>query len=279
MKSSSDTAVLGGVFVVCLFLLLFLLNGDGVVLSSLSADISQYVSTIEQILAYLVVAGFATIIMKSQGISWRAVGITKRNLYLAFPVLAALGVATTSVAWLGGDWPSMSLSTQLGVTLPLPVVILVVFTIAVVEEYIFRGYVQVGTARRFGVTAGMIVSAAVFALAHVPVDISGLGVTSSATLASALPSLSFLAIGRFSFGLLAFAGMYQLTGNIFITIITHSFYDFSVVYYPPAGGTITIVFVCLILPFIVVFLMQALRRPDSSRLAVDNLTSVKVLKY
>ena len=257
---------------VCLMLLLFLLDGDAVLLSWISSDISQYVSTIEQILAYVVVAGFATIVMKSQGISWREIGITRQKLILSLPVLLTLGIATTLVAWLGNKWPQLSESTQSGLILPLPVVILVVLIVAVVEEYIFRGYVQIGTRRRFGVTAGLIVSAGVFALAHISGDIGAVGASSFSAFASSVPSIVFLAIGRFAFGLMAFAVMYELTGNIFITIITHSFYDFSVVYYPPVGGSITVTLVCLVLPFVVVFLTGAVR---PKRITVLQTTSQK----
>jgi len=257
---------LGGLFVVCLILLLFLLNGDAVALSWISAGLGKYVSTIEQILAYIVLAGFATVIMKYQGISWREIGITRQKLILSLPVLLTLGTATFLVAWLSGKWPQMSESTASGLALPLPVVITVVLIVAVVEEYIFRGYVQVGTRKRFGVLAGLVVSTGVFAVAHIPADISAAGVGSFSTFSASVPLLTSLAIGRFAFGIMAFAIMYQLTGNIFITIITHSFYDFSVVYYPPVGGSITIVFVCLILPFAVVLLTDAftfLRAPVS----------------
>ena len=259
-------ARLGGLFVICLILLLFLLNGDAVALSWISVGLGKYVSTIEQILAYIVLAGFATVIMKYQGISWREIGITRQKLILSLPVLLTLGTATILVAWLTDKWPQMSESTASGVSLPLPIVILVVFIVAVVEEYIFRGYVQVGTRKRFGVTAGLVVSAGVFALAHIPADFSAAGVGSFSAFTSSVPSLAFLAIGRFAFGIMAFAVMYQLTGNIFITIITHSFYDFSVVYYPPVGGSVTVVLVCLILPFVVILLTDAfifLRVPPS----------------
>jgi membrane protease YdiL (CAAX protease family) len=279
--ASATSARLGGLFVVCFILLLFLLNGDAVVLTWISNSISQYVSTIEQVLAYVVVGGFAAIIIKSQGITWKEIGITRQKLMLSLPVLFALGIATTLVAWLGGKWPQMFESTRSGLTLPLPIVILIVLIVAVVEEFIFRGYVQIGTKKHFGVMAGMIVSAGVFAISHIPADISAAGIGSSAALISVIPSLSFQAIGRFAFALMAFAAMYELTGNIFITIITHSFYDFSVVYYPPAGGSATVVVVCLLLPFVVVFLTNALRSRGvpSSQTSSKKTTSAPLLRY
>lgn len=266
---------------VCLIVLLFLLNGDAVVLSWLSSGITQYISTIEQILAYVVVAGFATIIMKSQGITWKEIGITRQKLFLSFPVLITLGVTTILVAWLGNNWPQMSESTQSGLVLPLSIVILIVFTVAVVEEYIFRGYIQIGTKKRFGVTAGLVVSAGVFAIAHIPVDIGAAGVSSTSALISLIPSLAFSAISRFAFGIVAFAAMYELTGNIFITIITHSFYDFSVVYYPPVGGSVTLVLICLVLPFVVVFLTNTCssRGIPTSQSPSQKPGSAPILRY
>lgn len=249
-------AILGGVFVVCLMLLVFLLNGGGTILSAISAGFSQYARVIEVTMAYIAIAGFATFAIKFEGISWKQIGITRRNFTLSLPVLFSLGVATTLVAWIGHKWPQMAESTQTGMVLPLPSVIALVFAAAVVEEYIFRGYVQVGTRKHFGVTAGLIVSAGVFTIAHIPTDLTTMNIISNSSLIAAVPSLAFSAVSRFSFSVMALAGMYELTGNIFITVFTHSFYDFSVVYYPPVGGNLTVVLVCLILPFVVVFLTQ-----------------------
>jgi len=244
--------VLGGLFVACLVLLLFLLNGNAVILSWIASVLGQYVTIVEQLLAYATVGGFAVIAMKSEGITRKDIGITMRSFILSLPVLAVLGVSTITIAWLGSRLPSLSMSTQSGLTLPLPTVIFTVLAIASVEEFIFRGYVQVGTRKHFGLMAGIVVSAAVFALAHVPSDISTANPSSISDLNSYIPELAFSAIGRFAFGIMAFAAMYQVTGNIFIAVFVHAFYDFSVVYYTPVGGNLSILLVCLVLPYTVV---------------------------
>jgi membrane protease YdiL (CAAX protease family) len=258
--SSHHNVFLGGLFVVCLVLLLFLLNGGVVAISWISSSIALYAPIIEQLLAYGAVGGFATFAIKYEGISWKMIGITKRKFYDSLPILASLCIATTLIAWLGNQWPRMSESTSSGLTLPLGMVIVIVFIAAVVEEYIFRGYIQVGTRKHFGLMAGIVVSAAVFTLAHIPTDMNAAGISSSSQFSAAIPTLAFSAVSRFAFGVMAFAAMYELTGNIFITIFTHSFYDFSVVYYPPVGGSITVIAVCLILPFVVVFLTHGIQR-------------------
>jgi len=70
---------------------------------------------------------------------------------------------------------------------------------------------------------------------------------------------------------MAFAMLYQLTGNIFITVITHAFYDFTVVYYTPVGGSLSIVLVCLILPFVVVGLESLMVEKKRTPLPKDGL--------
>lgn len=264
---SHHSAILGGVFVICLVILLFLLNGGVVALSWISSSISTYAPIIEQLLAYVAVAGFTTFAIKYEGITWKTIGITRTKLIDAMPVLVSLGIATTMVAWIGNQWPQMSESTSSGIVLPLPIVIVIVALAAIVEEYIFRGYIQVGTRKHYGVMAGIVVSAVVFALAHLPTDMNLAGINSSSSFFAAFPSLGFSAVSRFAFGVVAFAGMYELTGNIFITIITHSFYDFSVVYYPPVGGSFTVVAVCLILPFVIVFLTHDFQTISKKSLA------------
>src|SRR5208283_3029941 len=154
-----------------LVLLLFLLNGDAVVLSWISAGLGQYLSIVEQLLAYAAVGGFAVIAIKSEGIKRKEIGLTMNKFFLSLPVLLVMGITTAAIAWFGNKLPQLSISTQSGVSLPLPAVIFIVLVIAIVEEYIFRRYVQIGTRKHFGVMAGLIVSAAVFALAHIPSDI------------------------------------------------------------------------------------------------------------
>jgi membrane protease YdiL (CAAX protease family) len=255
---------MGGLFVILLVLLLFLLDGDGYMITWFSSSLANYVPIVEQILSYLVIVGFATFAMNSEGIRRSEIGISRRHFLESLPLLAALGVATTLVAWLGNNWPKNSISTQSGLDLPLPVVIIIVFVVAVAEEYVFRGYVQVGTQRRFGVTAALVVSGIVFAISHIPTDIAAANVQTSASIGPALPSLLFAFTSRFAFGVMAFSAMYQLVGNMFITIFTHAFYDFSVVYYTPVGGSITVILVCLALPYVVVGLMQLRRAGRAS---------------
>lgn len=251
-SKSKSNIIVGGLFVVSLLLLLFLLNGDNIVLSWISSTLGQYVTIVEQVLAYVAVGGFAVIAVRSEGIRRREIGITGKKFILSLPVLIALGITTIAIAWYGNKLPHLSVSTQSGLSLSLPTVIFIVMVVSSVEEYIFRGYVQIGTSKHFGILAGIVVSSAVFAIAHIPSDISTSNPNSIADVFSLMPSLAFSAIGRFSFGLMAFAALYQVTGNLFIVVFTHAFYDFTVVYYTPVGGSLSIVLVCLVIPFVVV---------------------------
>ena len=147
-----------------------------------------------------------------------------------------------------GGWSQTFKNLQPG--LPLVAVAVSIALVAFSEEYVFRGLVQIGTTRRFGVTAGILVSAAVFALVHVPTDLPG--INPSAGPASAVLILGVTAIGRFAFGALAFSYMYQFTGNLFITLFTHAFYDFSFTYLVVVGGNLSMVLLYLVLPFAIV---------------------------
>ena len=251
--------LLGGLFVIALVVFLFLLNGGATeLLTVISVSLSRYSSIIEQLLGYFAVASFATFAIKWERISWKTIGITKAKFVSSLPVLFALAAATFFVAWLGNRWPQQMVTIQGGAALSLPIVVFIVLAAAAVEEYVFRGYIQLGTRKHFGVLAGVLVSSIVFAIAHVPVDMATLNLNSSSAILAYLPTVALAMLSRFVFAVMAFAFMYEVTGNIFITIFIHSFYDFSVVYYPPIGGSITVALVCLVLPFVVVFATQAL---------------------
>ncbi len=249
--ASKSGAVTGAIFVVSLTLLMFLFNGDLAGLSLFFSGLSQYQGYISQTLVYLAVLGFGAVAMKAEGLSWHAVGVSKRNLLLALPVLIVLVGGTIAIAIFTGDWTQTVGQWGSG---PSPIALLgaIVFA-SFVEEYVFRGYVQNGTARRFGVTAGIVVSAAVFSLAHVPTDISGLGANSG--LAYMIESLAFSASGRFFFGVLAFSTIYYLTGNFFITFFTHALYDISVVYLAPPDGSVIYRSLFIIVPYVAFFIL------------------------
>ena len=238
-------AFTGAIFVISLTLLMFLFNGDLGGLALIFSGLSQYQGYISQVLVYLAVLGFGAVAMKTEALSWHAIGISKRTLAISLPVLAALLLGVVGIAFASGDWASAA--SQLG-SGPSPVVPIgaVVFA-SFVEEYVFRGYVQNGTARKFGETAGIVVSAAVFSLAHVPTDFAGLDTSSG--LSYVIGFLSFSAFGRFFFGVLAFSLVYYLTRNFFITFFTHALYDVSVVFLAPPGGSLVYRSLFIIVPY------------------------------
>jgi membrane protease YdiL (CAAX protease family) len=242
------SATVGALFVVCLTLLLLLLNGDAAALTWAWSSLGPYVSFIQQMMGYVVIACLGAFAMRSEGIAWRDLGLTRNNLILALPLFLAFIAGNTLLVWLGGGWSQTFHDQYPG--LPLAAIAFSIALIAFSEEYVFRGFVQIGTRRRFGITSGILVSAAVFALVHVPTDL--VGINPSSGLASALLVLAFAAIGRFVFGALAFSYMYQFTGNLFITMFTHAFYDFSLTYLVVTGGAFSIVLLYLVVPFVIV---------------------------
>jgi membrane protease YdiL (CAAX protease family) len=242
------SATVGALFVVSLTLLLLLLNRDAVVLSWLWSSLGPYVGFIQQMMGYVIIVCFGTFAMRSEGIAWRDLGLTRNNFILALPLLLVFVAGIVLLVWLGGGWSQTF--KDLYPSLPLAAVAFSVALIAFSEEYVFRGFVQIGTRRRFGVTSGVLVSAAVFALVHIPTDLARINPSSG--LASAVFVLAVAAIGRFAFGSVAFSYMYQFTGNLFITIFTHAFYDFSLTYLVVAGGTLSMVLLYLVVPFAVV---------------------------
>lgn len=246
--SKKPSAALGALFVVSLTLLLFLLNGDAKMLTLVWNTLGPYVGVIQQMMGYVVIICFGAFAMKSEGIAWRDLGLTKNNLLLASPLLVAFVAGNVLLVWLGGGWSSTFVAVTPG--LPLAAVAFSVALIAFAEEYIFRGFVQIGTRRRFGVTSALLVSAAVFSLVHIPTDLSSL--SPSTGLSQIVELISISAISRFAFGALAFSYMYQFTGNMFVTTFTHAFYDFTLTYLVVAGGMISIVVLYLFLPYAVV---------------------------
>ncbi len=247
--ASRSGAVTGAIFVVSLTLLLFLFNGDLSALTVIYAGIAQYQGYISQSLAYVAILGFGIIAMKSEGISWKDIGTSRGDLMAALPVLAALGVATVAVAALNGD---LAAALQQSGSGSYPAVFLGAICFAsFVEEYVFRGYVQNGTAKRFGVTMGILVSAVVFSLAHVPTDLNGLDL--SAGLLAVFQYLAYSAVGRFFFGVLAFSTLYYLTGNFFLSFFTHVFYDISVFFLAPPDGSFIYRSLYLVIPYVAAF--------------------------
>lgn len=250
--ASRSGAITGGVFVVSLTLLLFLFNGDIATASTLFPALTPYQSYIEQILVYLVILGFGATAMKSEGFSFAGIGASKKHLATALPVLGALAVVTFGVSAANGDFTLAMGRLESGMS-PLVLLGAICFG-SFVEEYIFRGYVQNGTTRRFGVKAGIIVSAAVFALAHVPTDLSGLSPSSGASVV--VPFLAFSAIGRFFFGVVAFSTLYYLTGNFFLTFFIHAFYNISVFFLAPPDGSLVYRSVLIGVPYIAVLALS-----------------------
>ncbi len=242
------SATLGALFVISLTILLLLLNRDAVVLTWIWSSLGPYVGFIQQMMGYVVIACFGGFAMRAEGIELKDLGLTKNNLVLALPVLAAFVAGNLALVFLGGGWSQTFKPLVPG--LPLWAVLASIAIVAFSEEFVFRGFVQIGTRRRFGVTYGILVSAAVFSLVHIPTDLGNISPSFSATQIAIV--LVAAAVGRFAFGALAFSYMYQFTGNLFITIFTHAFYDFSLTYFVVFGGTLMLVFLYLIVPFAVV---------------------------
>jgi len=234
--------------------LLFLVNGDLSVVSLFLGELVQYQSYIAQSLVYVAILGFAGVAMKTEALSWKSIGISRGNLVKALPVLLTLFMGTVAVAVYSGDWNRTS---ALSGTASTSVLLLIFIGFgSFVEEYVFRGYVQNGTARAFGVTAGIVVSASVFSLSHIPTDVNGLDLNSGP--ANLIMLLSVSAIGRFFFGVLAFSTIYYLTGNFFITYFTHVFYDLSY-FLLPAGGSLAYRAVCVVVPYVTILALQGRR--------------------
>jgi membrane protease YdiL (CAAX protease family) len=242
------SATVGALFVAALSLLLLLLNRDAYVLAWVWTSLGPYVTFIQQMMGYVVIIALGAFAMRSEGIGWKDLGLTSNNLILALPVFVAFVAGNSLFVWLGGGWSQAFKDIYPGI--PLAAVAGSIALVAFSEEYVFRGFVQIGTTRRFGVTAGILVSAAVFALVHIPTDLPG--VSPSGGPATAIFVLAFAAVGRFAFGSLAFSYMYQFTGNLYITMFTHAFYDFSLTYLVVAGGIVSLVLLYLVVPFAIV---------------------------
>ena len=122
---------------------------------------------------------------------WAALGFRPpasivRLSILPVILIASLGFTALyemAVEWVAVDWlMPESLPTEMfgqGIVRVM-IVASVALLIPVVEEMFFRGFLLVGLAARYGVSTGVIVSAAVFAIAHldvrtmIPIFVAGL---------------------------------------------------------------------------------------------------------
>ncbi|HVP23260.1 MAG TPA: CPBP family intramembrane glutamic endopeptidase [Conexivisphaerales archaeon] len=246
--SSRPSAAVGGLFVFALTVLLILLNRDAQVLTLFWKSFGPYVDFVQQMMGYIVIACLGAFAMRAEGIKWGDLGLSRNNLLLSLPLLAVFFAGNVALVYAAGGWSQAFRPVVAG--LPLWAVAASIIIVAFTEEFVFRGFVQIGTARRFGITQGILVSAMVFSLVHVPTDLAGVAPGSDAT--GVIMTLAMAAVGRFLFSALAFSYMYQFTGNLYITIMTHAFYDFSLTYLVVTGGTLTIVLLYLVVPYIVV---------------------------
>ncbi len=243
------SATVGAIFVVSLTILLLLLNRDAIVLTWVWQSLGPYVGIIQQMMGYVVIVCLGAFAMRSEGIEWSDLGLSWNNFVLALPLMITLIAGNEVLVYLGGGWAQTFVGPV--PSLPLWAISASLIVVALSEEFVFRGFVQIGTSRRFGVTAGVLVSAAVFALVHVPTDLSTLNASMSS--AQILYLLIGGIVGRMAFGALAFSYMYQFTGNMYITTFIHAFYDFSVGYLLIFGGTISMILLYIVVPFGIVF--------------------------
>ena len=111
---------------------------------------------------------------------WAAIGFRPPGSIvslLVLPVVLFASLGFTALYELAGEWVAIdglmpeSLPTEMfgQGAVRIMIVASVALLIPVVEEMFFRGFLFVGLAARYGVLTGVIVSAAVFAIAHIDV--------------------------------------------------------------------------------------------------------------
>ncbi len=170
----------------------------------------------------------ALVLLRIEGVRPVELGLSKRDLLIAVGVgtgvylgLNLVGAALAAVS--GAPWGLAVLLEQptrwTGVPAPLAVSLAADFlVVALVEEFVFRGYLQSKLIARFGddtwwrVGAGILVASLVFGVLHAPGAI-----VAGASLGEVLLVLAMLSMSGLAFGLL-----YELTGNIYFVAVLHA---------------------------------------------------------
>jgi membrane protease YdiL (CAAX protease family) len=179
-------------------------------------------TTITQEIAWVLVPIAFIILVDRRRFSWRELGwdLSPRGakMFLAGIVLnALLGLAIVSTIFLTG-WqrvevsgiPVYGLTTVLGY---LALTAILMFSVGVGEETLFRGYIQTDLMRKFGNLNALIVTSIIFAAIHIVMLIAG-------------QEVSPLSIFNIFLASLVMGYLYVITGSICASIGFHFFQDF-----------------------------------------------------
>lgn len=180
---------------------------------------------------FVPLAGIGLVALRREGVRIADLGLSSRYLLPAVAAFASVWVALNLLgagiaAVTGNPWGLDLLRETTavlvaGVPAPRSMTLLYVLVVGLVEEFLFRGYLQskvvalLGDDTRPHIALGIVVSALVFGIAHVPgALVAGAGIR------GALSLTAITAVSGIAFGIL-----YETTGNLYFVALLHGFGD------------------------------------------------------
>lgn len=185
-----------------------------------AASESESVRDVVEGLWFLGLAGLGAVFLRVDGASATDVGLSRRFLLPGVGAFIAVWVALNAVgvgiATASGNPWGLGLLQQTGVGS-----LLVVLYLAFVEEFVFRGYLQVKVRSVLGAdsvgsrTVAIGVAGVLFALAHVPRILAEGGYVNGTSVVGTLLVLTLSGVG--------FGVVYELTENLYFVGFLHAF--------------------------------------------------------
>jgi membrane protease YdiL (CAAX protease family) len=195
------------------------------------ADASPWAKVTFEFGTFAVLAAVGLVALRRDGVRLADLGLSSRHL---FPGVAAFGgvwvalnllgagiAAATGNAWrIGLLFETTPILVQ-GIPAPWVTTLAHFLVVGAVEEFLFRGYFQskvialVGDGTRPRIALGIVISALVFGLGHVPgAMVAGAGVKGAVSL-SLITAVSGIAFGV----------LYELTRNLYFLALLHAIGD------------------------------------------------------
>lgn len=201
-----------------------------IVVGNAVSDVSfpAWVGPVADVAKFGVLAGVALLLLRREGVHPADLGLARRLLGPAVlagvGVWAVLNVLVAGLAILSGNQWGLGLILEMPArwpALPAPLLLSLGFdflVVAVVEEFVFRGYLQtkvialLGDDSRLRVGGGILIASVVFGALHAPGAI-----VQGASPTGVVGTVALLSLSGLGFGLL-----YELTHNIYLVALLHA---------------------------------------------------------
>lgn len=187
-----------------------------------------WVGPVAGVAKFGVLAGVTLLLLRREGVRPADLGLARRllgpALLVGVGVWAVLNALVAGLAILSGNQWGLGLILEMRArwpTLPAPLLLSLAFdflVVALVEEFVFRGYLQtkvialLGDGSRIRVGAGIVTAAVVFGALHAPGAI-----VQGASPTGVVGTVALISLSGLGFGLL-----YELTHNVYLVALLHA---------------------------------------------------------